>query len=114
MGGAAAVTQVLQHAGARGVRDRDNRGDQVVVRIRAAEVSGLDVLSVPAGGFGDGLITMGAFARLLFVKVRQQTSSGKFLGHFSTDATLKVQFIFRIIRIRPRFDAFVAFHLDRR
>jgi hypothetical protein len=66
---------------------------QIVVRVRAAEVSGLDVVSIPAGGFGDRLTAVGAFSRLLFVKVREQTSSGKFFGYFSTDATLKVQFI---------------------
>jgi hypothetical protein len=44
---------------------------QIVVRVRAAEVSGLDVVSIPAGGFGNGLMTVGAFSRLLFVKVCQ-------------------------------------------
>jgi len=44
---------------------------QVVVRILAAEVFGFDVMSVPSGGFGNRLTTVYAFARLLFVKIRQ-------------------------------------------
>ena len=57
---------------------------QVVVRIFSTEVFGLDMVSVPSGGFGNRLTAVCAFARLLFVKIRQHTSPGEFSGHFST------------------------------
>jgi hypothetical protein len=39
-------------------------------------------MPVLAGGFGDGLMTAGASAWLLLVKIRRQTSPGKLSGKF--------------------------------
>jgi hypothetical protein len=68
---------------------------QTIVRIRAAEVSGFDVVSVPAGGFGDGSMIVGAFSRLLFVNLRQQTFSGKFFDQRDAQSAVHCGLVMR-------------------
>ena len=85
---------------------------QIVVRVLSAKVFGFDVVPVPSRGFRDRLTAVRAFAGLPRVKIRQQTSSCELSGHFSTLATLEVQFIFRMVWIGACLNSFVPFHFD--
>ena len=102
-------------ADSRGVRVRDSWGQwhQVVIRIFAATVFGLQVMPVSARFGGDCRMTVCAFARLSAVKILQKITSDKLSDHFLLLTTLKTHFPLRVIHIRRRFDARGAFCFHR-
>jgi len=86
---------------------------QVVIRILAATGFGVPVMPVPARFGGDCRMTMGAFARLSAVKVRQKITSDKLSDHFLLLTMLKIYLPLRFIHFRRRFDAQGAFYFHR-